>query len=236
MTAQPKRYALIGAGPTGLAAAQKMLAKGVIFVGFESSDGVGGLWDISNSRSTVYESAHLISSRTTTEFANFPMSKVRADYPSHRELKQYFDDFADAFDLREHFRFNTTVNAVTPEGNRWQVKYQDEHGEHTDTFDGVILASGTLAHPNRPKLKGTFDGELLHTADYKHPRVFDGKRVLLIGAGNSGCDIAVDAVHYAKSVDMSVRRGYYFVPKYMFGKPTDTLTQGKPLPVPSSRP
>lgn len=232
MLAQPKRYALIGAGPTGLAAAQKMLEKGVEFVGFESSDGVGGLWDIKNPRSTVYESAHLISSRTTTEFANFPMSRVRADYPSHRELKEYFDAFADAFDLRDHFCFNTTVERVTPNEEKWDVSYNDEDGEHTDTFDGVILASGTLAHPSVPKLNGDFNGELLHTADYKHPRIFEGKRVLLIGAGNSGCDIAVDAVHYAESVDMSVRRGYYFVPKYMFGKPTDTLTQGKPLPRP----
>ncbi|MET0812421.1 MAG: NAD(P)/FAD-dependent oxidoreductase, partial [Microbacterium sp.] len=55
-------------------------------------------------------------------------------------------------------------------------------------------------------------------------------RVLIVGAGNSGCDIAVDAVHHAASVDMSVRRGYYFVPRYLFGKPSDTLNQGKPLP------
>ena len=54
--------------------------------------------------------------------------------------------------------------------------------------------------------------------------------MLIIGAGNSGCDIAVDAVHHAASVDMSVRRGYYFVPRYLFGKPSDTLNQGKPLP------
>ena len=70
----------------------------------------------------------------------------------------------------------------------------------------------------------------MHTSDYKSATVFAGKRVLVIGAGNSGCDIAVDAVHHAKSVDLSVRRGYHFVPKYLFGKPADTLNQGKPLP------
>ena len=70
----------------------------------------------------------------------------------------------------------------------------------------------------------------MHTSEYKSATVFAGKRVLVIGAGNSGCDIAVDAVHHAKSVDLSVRRGYHFVPKYLFGKPADTLNQGKPLP------
>jgi cation diffusion facilitator CzcD-associated flavoprotein CzcO len=71
----------------------------------------------------------------------------------------------------------------------------------------------------------------MHTSAYKDPEVFRGKRVLIIGAGNSGCDIAVDAVHQAASVDLSVRSGYYFIPKYIFGRPADTLNQRKrPLP------
>ena len=78
--------------------------------------------------------------------------------------------------------------------------------------------------------RGEFTGELLHTSAYKSASQLAGKRVLIIGAGNSGCDIAVDAVHHAASVDMSVRRGYYFVPRYLFGRPSDTLNQGKPLP------
>ncbi|HKP06321.1 MAG TPA: NAD(P)/FAD-dependent oxidoreductase, partial [Microbacterium sp.] len=97
-------------------------------------------------------------------------------------------------------------------------------------YTGVILANGTLAEPNVPAFRGEFMGELLHTSAYKSATQLTGKRVLVIGAGNSGCDIAVDAVHHAASVDMSVRRGYYFVPRYLFGKPSDTLNQGKPLP------
>lgn len=81
-----------------------------------------------------------------------------------------------------------------------------------------------------PTFTGEFSGELLHTSAYKSPEQLKDKRVLLIGAGNSGCDIAVDAVHHAVSVDMSVRRGYYFVPRYLFGRPSDTLNQGRPLP------
>ena len=103
-------------------------------------------------------------------------------------------------------------------------------GEHTETFDGVILANGTLAEPSIPTFPGAFTGELLHTSQYKRGTSLAGRRVLIIGAGNSGCDIAVDAVHHAASVDMSVRRGYYFVPRYLFGRPSDTLNQGRPLP------
>ena len=227
------RYAIIGAGPSGLAAARALQKAGIDFDGFEASRGVGGLWDIDNPRSTMYESAHLISSRTTTEFAEFPMRSA-ADYPSHRELIAYFREFADHFGLTERFRFDTKVTSLqrTDDGG-WMLRAaaSTNPGEVVEQrYDGVVLANGTLAEPNIPAFRGEFTGELLHTSAYKSATQLTGKRVLVIGAGNSGCDIAVDAVHHAASVDMSVRRGYYFVPRYLFGRPSDTLNQGRPLP------
>jgi cation diffusion facilitator CzcD-associated flavoprotein CzcO len=224
------RYAVIGAGPSGLSAARALQRAGLEFDGYEASRGVGGLWDIENPRSTMYESAHLISSRTTTEFAEFPMAST-ADYPSHRELIRYFRDFADRFALTEHFRFETKVTSLQPaDGGGWMLHADAPDGPVAERYDGVILANGTLAEPNVPSFRGEFTGELMHTSAYKSASQLAGKRVLIIGAGNSGCDIAVDAVHHAESVDMSVRRGYYFVPRYLFGKPSDTLNQGRPLP------
>jgi hypothetical protein len=223
------RYAVIGAGPSGLAAARALQKRGIAVDGYESSHGVGGLWDIENPRSTMYESAHLISSRTTTEFAEFPM-RSRVDYPGHRVLKQYFEDYARHFALSSLFRFDTRVTRLEQRDDGWDLTSTGPGGEETRRYAGVVLANGTLAEPNVPMFPGEFTGELLHTSAYKSPGQLKGKRVLLIGAGNSGCDIAVDAVHHAVSVDMSVRRGYYFVPRYLFGKPSDTLNQGRPLP------
>lgn len=226
------RYAVIGAGPSGLAAARALQKAGIAFDGYEASRGVGGLWDIENPRSTMYESAHLISSRTTTQFTEFPMN-TGADYPSHRTLIAYFRDFADHFGLTERFRFDTKVTGLERRGDGdWNLRATAPEGDIEQRYAGVILANGTLAEPNVPQFRGEFTGELLHTSAYKRASQLAGKRVLIIGAGNSGCDIAVDAVHYAESVDMSVRRGYYFVPRYLFGRPSDTLNQGKPLPAP----
>lgn len=230
MTTQEK-YAVIGAGPSGLAAARNLSLAGIEFDGFESHDDVGGLWDIDNPHSTVYESAHLISSKGTTAFTEFPMADSVADYPSHVELARYFRGYADAYGLRENFTFATTVVEVSPVGSLWQITTRGRDGTTSvATYRGVILANGTLSTPNMPTFRGDFGGELMHTSKYRSAEIFRGKRVLVIGAGNSGCDIAVDAVHFADSVDLSVRRGYYFVPKYLFGRPSDTLNQGKPLP------
>ncbi len=108
-------YAVIGAGPSGLAAARNLQRFGMPWSGYELASGVGGLWDIDGPRSTVYESAHLISSKHTTEFTEFPMREEVADYPSHRELLGYFRDFADdprpglGLLLRDRGRLRTTV-------------------------------------------------------------------------------------------------------------------------------
>ncbi|WP_375690068.1 flavin-containing monooxygenase [Pseudooceanicola sp. LIPI14-2-Ac024] len=232
------QYALIGAGPMGLAAAKLLKAHGIPFQGFELNSDVGGLWDIDAPRSTMYDSAHLISSKRMTEFADFPMRDEVAEYPSHRELKAYFRDFAAHFGLYEHYRFGAEVMSCEPlggTGDGWRVTWRDAGGEHAAVYAGVLIANGTLSTPNIPAFKGTFTGEFLHSADYKSASQFDGKRVLVIGAGNSGCDIAVDAIHHGTSCDLSMRRGYYFVPKYVFGKPADTMGGAIKLPMPIKR-
>ena len=238
MTNARDRYALIGAGPMGLATAKLLLQHGIAFQGFELHDSVGGLWDIDGPRSTMYETAHLISSKRMTEFADFPMRDDVADYPSHREMKRYFEDFARHFDLHRHYRFGAEVLSCTPLGgphDGWRITWRDGQSEQSADFAGLLIANGTLSTPNMPSFKGAFSGEMIHSAQYRHASQFDGKRVLVIGAGNSGCDIAVDAIHHGLSCDLSMRRGYYFVPKYIFGKPADTLGGAIRLPMPLKR-
>ena len=228
------KFALIGAGPMGLATAKVLAEQGIAFQGFELHSDVGGLWDIEGPRSTMYDTAHLISSKTMTEFADFPMRAEVADYPSHREMARYFRDFADHFDLRRHYRFGAEVTRIAPlgaDGEGWRVAWTDAKGAHEAVFAGVLIANGTLSEPNLPDFPGQFDGELIHSSAYRHPTQFAGKRVLIVGAGNSGCDIAVDAIHHGQSCDLSVRRGYYFVPKYVFGKPADTMGGAIRLPM-----
>ncbi|WP_299082872.1 NAD(P)-binding domain-containing protein [uncultured Paraglaciecola sp.] len=217
-------YALIGAGPMGLATARQLQKYGIVFEGFELHSDIGGLWDITNPHSTMYESAHLISSKHMTEFTEFPMAAEVATYPKHSDICQYFQDYAHEFELKRYFSFGCKVTAMTPLDNgQWQLSWTKDGQSHSKTFAGVLLANGNLHKPNIPTIPGDFSGELLHSNQYKHPQIFKNKRVLIVGCGNSACDIAIDAVHHAQSVDISVRRGYYFLPKFALGKAIDSL-------------
>ncbi|WP_444946762.1 flavin-containing monooxygenase [Microbulbifer sp. VTAC004] len=226
-----KPYAVIGAGPMGLCTVRNLLKHGIPCIGFELHSDVGGLWDIDNPTSTMYESAHLISSKKMTEFAEFPMGEGVADYPSHREMRDYFRSYARKFGLYGHYEFDTEVLRCERSGPNWLITTRRKWQERTREFSGLLIASGTLHHPNQPELPGQFAGELLHSAQYQSSEIFAGKKVLLIGCGNSGADIAVDATHRAKSVDISLRRGYYFLPKYIAGKPIDQLGGKLQLPL-----
>ena len=208
----------------GLAMARVLSKHGLPFTGFELHADVGGLWDIANPQSTVYESAHLISSKRMTEFTEFPMRDEVAPYPRHDEMARYFRDFAEHFDLKRHYEFSTRVlRCVRAADGGWDITTEREGKQQTRRFSALLIATGTLHHPFQPALPGEFAGTRMHSANYKSPRVFEGKRVLVVGCGNSGADIAVDAVRHAASVDLSVRRGYWFLPKFIKGRPIDTL-------------
>ncbi len=217
-------YALIGAGPMGLCTSRQLSKYGVPFQGFELHQDVGGLWDIDNPHSTMYESAHLISSKSMTELTEFPMDEGVSWYPHHSEIRKYFRDYADKFSLRQHYHFGARVTSTVPtEKGRWDVTWEQDGETHQQEFGGLLIANGQLYQPNIPEIEGTFDGQLLHSSKYKSPNVFNDQRVLIVGCGNSACDIAVDAAHRAKSVALSVRRGYHFLPKFVMGKPIDTI-------------
>lgn len=225
----PANVAIVGAGPAGLAAARALKAQGLPFVLFERHGDVGGLWDPQNAGTPIYDSAHFISSKTMSGFAGFPMPDAYPDYPSARQILAYIRAFADREGLRPSIRFHAPVEPAERLGDGWRLHIAG--GEKAE-FTHLVAAPGTNWAPNRPDLPGVFAGEVIHAVDYKSPDRFRGKRVLIVGAGNSGCDIACDAARSADAAFISVRRGYYFIPKHIFGKPADVFAaEGPHLPM-----
>jgi cation diffusion facilitator CzcD-associated flavoprotein CzcO len=206
-----------------------MSALGLPFDLIERHPDVGGIWDIRFPGSPMYESAHFISSKTLSAFRDFPMPDSYPDYPSHRQVLEYLHGYADRHGLRAHAQFGAAVREARPaEDGSWTVVM--EKGE-TRQYAGVILAIGQQWTPKMPGAAARFEGEAYHSSAYGSARQLDGKRVLVVGGGNSGCDIAVDAGQAAAKAFLSLRRGYWFVPKHLFGLPADVFgARGPHLP------
>jgi hypothetical protein len=221
-----RTYCVVGAGPSGLVMARALLAEGVPFDWFEKHTDVGGIWDMDNPGSPMYRSAHFISSKYTSGFYGFPMPAEYPDYPTWRQIRDYIRDFARAYDLPRHITFGVAVSSAEPlPDDRWSVTLST--GE-VRVYDGLIAAPGVTWHPNEPTLPGAeiFTGELRHSVTFHDGLELRDKRVLVVGAGNSGVDIACDAARHADAAFLSVRRGYHYVPKHICGVPTDALLSG----------
>src|SRR3954454_7979504 len=127
------RVCIIGAGSSGITAAQVLQARGVDFDCFELGSGVGGNWRYGNDNemSSAYESLHINTSRHMMEYAAYPMPESLPDYPSHRQIAEYFDAFVAHFGLRELITFRTEVTLVEPlssgstdDGARYAVTFR----------------------------------------------------------------------------------------------------------------
>jgi hypothetical protein len=199
---------------------------GIDVQAFERAEDVGGNWNFHGESSRVYESTHLISTKPFTQFPDFPMPDAYPDYPSHWQVHAYMRAYADHFGLRERIRFGSEVVSAAPgPDDTWQVTWLDRASgqQATEPFEGVVIANGHNWSPKMPAYPGleSFNGELLHSAGYKSADQLRGKRVLVVGAGNTGCDLAVEAAQHARSTLHSTRRGYYYNPKYALGRPSD---------------
>ncbi len=227
---------IIGAGSSGITAAQVLQARGVAFDCFESGSEIGGNWRYGNDNemSSAYESLHINTSRQLMQYAAHPMPESLPDYPNHRQITAYFDEFVDHFGLREKITFRTEVTKVEPlpgsGGDRWAVTVRHRDGEEpeTRTYRDVIVANGHHWDPRwpEPSFPGaeTFPGVQMHAHHYRTPDVLAGRRVLVLGIGNSACDIAVESSRVAARTALAMRRGAHILPKYLFGVPTDHLT------------
>lgn len=222
------RIAVIGAGPSGIAAAKECIATGLGdgLVVFEKSDQVGGNWVYREEpgHSSVYETTHIISSKYYSEYEDFPFPEGTPDYPHHSHLRQYFQDYARHFGVVPKIRFEHEVlRAERDEAGIWQLTVRGPEGEYTEAFDYLMVANGHHWNPRMPEYPGEFAGTLMHSHDFKHNRPFAGQRVLVVGAGNSAADVAVECSRVATRTVLSMRRGQWFLPKFMFGLPGDVV-------------
>ncbi|MEQ9365968.1 MAG: NAD(P)-binding domain-containing protein [Leptospirales bacterium] len=218
-------FCIIGAGAAGLGAAKAFKQAGLNFDVFEDAGDVGGIWDASRDDSPVNRNTHVIASKATQQYPDFPMPDSYPDYPDHRLVLRYLRSYADQFGLREHINFNSKVSKIEPgDGRGWRVSL--ESGATKD-YAGVVIATGHDRLPRMPEIKGDHGIEVLHSSRFKDVGQILNKRVLIVGAGQSAADLLCEAATNAETTYHSTRRGFFCMPKHMLGRPTDTWLQGK---------
>lgn len=233
-TTTSPRVCVIGAGSSGIATAKVLHERGIEFDCFELSDRVGGNWVYRNKNgvSASYRSLHINTSRERMEFSDFPMPENLPDFARHDQIAAYFDAYVDHFGFRDQITFETGVDHVERrEDGTFEVTLSS--GE-TREYNAVCVANGhhwdqrwpEPAYPGRD----SFAGEQIHSHSYTDESQLVGKRVVIVGMGNSAMDIAVDASYHAKETYLAHRRGVHVVPKYIFGRPYDQFAAAEWMP------
>lgn len=218
--------AVIGAGISGLTAGKMLGDYGVPYTCLESSDRIGGNWAFGNpnGHSSAYRSLHIDTSKHRLSFKDFPMPDDYPDFPHHTQIKAYLDAYAEAFDLLDPIEFENGVTHAEPEPTGgWRITDQAGATRH---FDLLVVANGHHWDPRMAEFPGEFSGESIHSHHYIDPRTpldLFGRRILVVGIGNSAADIAVEVSSKSlqNEVTLSTRSSAWIVPKYMYGLPAD---------------
>lgn len=226
-----ERVCLIGAGYSGLAAAYALKKAGIDYDHLEATDRLGGNWSHG-----VYDSTHLISSSRSTSYVEYPMPQHYPTFPSRAQMLAYLESYAEHFGLTDGLEFSTEVSRARPVDARgmqgWVVELAS--GE-VRRYGSVIVANGHYWERNIPTYPGEFSGHQIHSKDYKRPSdLGEGARVLVVGGGNSGADLTVEAAQSFGHCDLSMRSGLWYIPKSIAGLPASELDRVW-LPVPLMR-
>ncbi|XP_060088550.1 flavin-containing monooxygenase 5-like [Heteronotia binoei] len=219
-----KRVAIIGGGSSGLCCIKCCLDEGLEPMCFESSEDIGGLWRFKENpedgRASIYKSVIINTSKEMMCFSDYPIPDDYPNYMHNAKIMNYFRMYAKHFDLLKYIRFRTKVCSATRRPDfastgQWDVVIETDGKQESSIFDAILVCTGhhTTAHLPLDTFPGIekFQGRYFHSRDYKNPNEFTGKRVIVVGIGNSGGDLAVEISHTADQVFLSTRRGAWIL-------------------------
>jgi dimethylaniline monooxygenase (N-oxide forming) len=224
-----KRVAVIGAGAAGLCSAKYLLQAGFDVTVFEIGSQIGGMWCFNNDsgRSSAYRTLHINTSRGVTRFSDLDFDPETQPFPDHYDMHRYLVRYADHFGVTPRIRFNSKVERVRPAFDPardppvWEIVLTDGS---VARFDAVLLATGHLTKPlHVPELE-RFGAGYLHAHYYREPEAFVGKRICVVGVGNSACDIASDVCVTSRRTVLVARSGVTILPKLLFGRAFTDIT------------
>ncbi|KAM4641596.1 flavin-containing monooxygenase 5-like [Discoglossus pictus] len=219
-----KKICVIGGGSSGLTAIKCCLDEDLEPTCFERSDDIGGLWRFKENpedgRASIYKSVIINTSKEMMCFSDYPIPEDYPNYMHNSKIMEYFRMYAKHFNLLKYIRFKTTVCSVKKRpdfatSGQWDVVSDCEGKQVSEIYDGILVCSGHHTFPHLPLETfpgiNKFKGQYFHSRDYKNALPFQDMRVIVIGIGNSGGDLAVELSSVAKQVFLSTRRGAWVI-------------------------
>lgn len=215
------RVAVVGAGAAGLCAARHLLSCPELVsrvVVLEQSKKLGGTWVYTETvgydtfglpvHTSMYKSLRTNLPKEIMGFPDFPVPASKESYLPAKDMLAFLQLYSDHHNVTEHIKFNHHVQNIKPlADDTWEVRYTDlsSHMESCEQFDVVMVCNGHYNTPFVPQIKGLkgFQGNIMHSHDYRVPDIFKNERVLVIGAGPSGMDIALEITQVTKKVILS---------------------------------
>jgi cation diffusion facilitator CzcD-associated flavoprotein CzcO len=200
---------IVGAGPAGLACAATMRAAGLSVTVIEKADKVGSVWR------RHYDRLHLHTDRNHSGLPGMVMPRTYPLYPSRMQMVEYLESYAARFDIRPVFK--TAVASLRRNDARWCANT----AQGVIAAPTVVVATGIADAPYRPSWPGSelYQGAVVHSSDYRNPTPYLGKRVLVVGFGNSGGEIALDMANAGVDVALAVRSAVQILPRDLLGLP-----------------
>jgi cation diffusion facilitator CzcD-associated flavoprotein CzcO len=219
---------IIGAGVSGIVTAKALAERDIPFDWFEMSDRIGGQWAFENpnGRSAAYRSLHIDTSKGQLQLSDFPMPRDTPHYLHHTQVLSYLQAYIEKFSLSGKVTLQTEVVEAKQDGpGTWRIRLGNGQ---TRSYDALFVCNGHHWDERwpEPTYPGHFEGPQIHSHSYRDPFTpidFRGKRVLVVGMGNSAMDIATELCprHIAQKLFVSTRRGAHIFPRYLLGKPAD---------------
>lgn len=221
----PIRIAIIGAGPSGLVCAKEALEAfpNAQIIILERGATLGGVF------ASSYQGLKLVNNQYLIAFSDFPPNALADNlqmWPADKYI-EYLVAYSKNFNVDKCIKFGANVVQAKRTNGEWSISYDFNGHLKTESFDYLIICSGINSNRKKASIPGveSFSGEVIYSDDVADPSVFFGKRVVLIGLGETGSDLAYAASLNAKQIAVSVRRWPpYFIPRYHDGKPTDLDT------------
>jgi len=205
---------VVGASISGLALAACLQRQGIDYTLIEKEGETAQPWR------NHYERLHL---HTSKRYSNLPYKKFEKSiprYPSRQQVIDYLEDYQQTFNIQP--LLNTRATSIKREGDHWIT--ETSKGQFVSRY--VIMATGAYGRPRSLNINGieTFTGKVLHSQDYKTASDYPGQRVLIVGFGNSACEIAIDLCEKGLAPVMAVRSPVNVIPRDVLGIPVLELS------------